>query len=141
IAPQQVAPAVAVIVTACGDLPSEIGDSSHVTLSRLDRRPIHRIEIVLAARAVSPDDVRLAVAVEVADAFHLPGEIRHRAQIALARLDRPAIHRIQVVLAGDAVPPQDIGLPIAVEVSHAYDLPARVGHVPEIALGWLDRKA
>src|SRR6266850_277173 len=94
VAPEQVALAVSVIVANGHDLPREVGDSPDVSLGRLDRRAIHRIQIILAARAVAPHDVRLAVTVEVADPFHLPGGVRDGAYESLAGFDRRPVHQV-----------------------------------------------
>src|SRR5207302_1519076 len=141
VAPEHVRLAVAVVVTHRGDLPVEVGDSSQITLGRLDGDPIHQIEIVLAARAVPPHDVGLAVAVEVAYAFHLPAVVAHRPNEAFGRLDGGAIHEVEVVLPGARVPPQDVGLAVAVEVADACHGPVGIGHGAQIPLARQDLRA
>src|SRR5437773_5705434 len=106
---------------------AEIGHGTNEPLARLDGHPIHRIELVLAARAVSPQDVRFAVAVEVSYADDAPSRVGNRPQIALRCFDREPIHQIEVVLPRDRIPPQDVVLAIAIEVAYAHDLPALIG--------------
>src|SRR5439155_696228 len=61
-------------------------------------QPIHQPDVVLARRGVAPQDVGLAVAVEVADPVHLPGLVAHK-------LDRAPPDD------GDTDPPPDLVLP------------------------------
>src|SRR5438045_7580044 len=53
----------------------------------------------------------------------LPVLVGNRAQIAFARLDGRAVHRIEIILAGGCVPPQQIALRIAVVVADRDDAP------------------
>src|SRR5207245_4940820 len=98
-------------------------------------RSVHGIDVVLPRARVAPQDVALPVAVEVRDADHFPVEIGDAAQVALGRLDRESVHRIEVVLAGDCMSPQDVILAVAVEVADPCDLPVLVGYGPDEALG------
>src|SRR5438034_1857178 len=89
------------------------------------RRAVHQPDIVFASRAVSPQDVGPAIAVEIAHAGHLPVQVGLR-QVTLAG-DRGAVHQVDIVFASGAVSPQDVGLAIAVEIAHAGLLPVLVG--------------
>src|SRR2546430_3753945 len=51
---------------------------------------VHQVDLVLARRGVAPQDVGLAVAVEIPDPLHLPGLIVHDVDQALCG-DRPAV--------------------------------------------------
>src|SRR5687767_1525411 len=96
----------------------------HVAFGRLDRGAVHQVDVVVAGGGVAPQDIALAVAVVVAHRHDLPVEIRDRAYVALARLDRGAVHRVEVVLAAARVAPHDVSLAVAIEIAHAFDLPA-----------------
>ena len=54
---------------------------------------------------MAPQDVGLAVAVEVPHRSDLPVLVGHRADKAFRRLDRQPIHQIDVVLTGGDIPP------------------------------------
>src|SRR5439155_26898623 len=97
-------------------LPALIRHCATIPL-RHDRRTIHEVEVVLPGARVSPQDVGLAIAVEVADACDLPVQIGHRAQIPLACEYLRAVHRVEVVLAGRSIAPQDVGPEVGVEVT------------------------
>src|SRR5213076_454008 len=81
------------------DLPVRLRHAPQVTLRCLDRRAVHRVEIVLARRRVAPEHVGLAVAVLVAHGDDLPREVGNGSEGPPGRLDRRAIHRIEIVLA------------------------------------------
>src|SRR5258707_3472429 len=49
-----------------------------------DRAAVHEVDSILARAAVAPQDVGLAVAVEVADAGDVPVEVRYRPDIRSA---------------------------------------------------------
>src|SRR5262249_53086 len=106
----------------------------------LDRGPVHRVDVVLPGAGVAPEDVRLAVAVVVAGRHDLPVQIGHGAQEPFAWFDRGAGHRVDVVLPGRAVAPQDVGHAVAVEVAHTGNLPVLVGHRPQEPFARLDRQ-
>src|SRR5207248_776925 len=99
---------------------------------RGDRPPVHQVEVVLARRGVAPQDVCLAVTVEVADPLHLPGWI-HKVDGTLGGGAQP-VHQPDVVLAGRGVAPQDVGFAVAVEVPGPLYLPGRIAQRGERAL-------
>ena len=107
---------VAVEVAHSGYDPVQVGHRADETLAWLDRLAIHEVDVVLSRARVAPQDVGLAVAVEVADARDFPALIGHRAQIALASPDRGAVHRIEIVLPRSVVTPQDVRTAVAIEV-------------------------
>src|SRR5438876_270488 len=104
------------------------GHSSHVALSGFDRQAIHRVDVVLAAHGVPPKHVALAIAVIVAYRCDLPVQISHRAQIPFRRFDGRPVHWIEIVLAGARLPPQDVGLAIAVDIADSGHVPTLIGH-------------
>src|SRR5258708_38284740 len=72
-----------------------------------DRAAVHEVDSILARAAVAPQDVGLAVAVEVADAGDSPVEVRYR------RDEQPtyesfAIHETERVLAGKSDAPDEL---------------------------------
>src|SRR5436305_837858 len=71
--------------------------------------------------AVAPDDIRLAVAVEVADALNVPVG-RDRIEVQVANLGA-AVHLPQHGLPVARAPPQDIGEPVAVEIARPLHAP------------------
>src|SRR2546427_429751 len=99
---------LSVSTLSCNHRPVAHWHRTDEAFGRLDGGAIHEVEVVLSRAAVSPQDVRLAIAIEVRNADHLPGEISHRAEITLARPDRQPIHRIDVVLSRDRISPQDV---------------------------------
>ena len=76
-----------------------------------DRQPVHQPADVLARDLVAQDDVGLAVAVEVADALHLPVRVGNRRQ-ERRRRDREPVHQPPDVLTVGLVAPDDIGLSV-----------------------------
>src|SRR5207245_2996654 len=105
---------------------------SCVARGGLDGGPVHGVDIVLTARAVPPHDVGLAIAVEVADALHLPVHVGHRADEPFRRLDARSVHGIDVVLPRARVAPQDVALPVAVEVRDADHFPVEIGDAAQV---------
>src|SRR5205823_8244809 len=93
-------------------------------------QPVHQPDVILASRGVAPQDVGLAVAVEVTDPLHLPGLVAQRVDRTRPG-DRETVHQPDVVLAGRSIAPQDVGLAIAVEVADPLHLPAR-GRIHEV---------
>ena len=134
VPPQDVALPVAVEVAHAGDLPVLVGDCADKAFARLDGGAVHEIDVVLAGADIPPQDVGFAVAIEVADSGDLPALVGHLAEVALARLDGQSVHQVDVVVPGGAVPPQDVGLAVAVEIADPGDLPALVGHRADVAL-------
>src|SRR5437773_4025971 len=124
VAPQEVGLAVAVEVADPLHLPAR--GRIHEVDGTLGggAQPIRQPDVVLAGRGVAPQDVGLAVAVEVADPLHLAGLVAHSVDRTL-RGDRETVHQVDVVLAGRGVAPQDIVLAVAVEVADPLHLPAR----------------
>src|SRR5205814_128854 len=61
-------------------------------------------------------------------AYDGPVAYGHGSQVALRWLDRAAIHRVEIILAGGGVKPEQIGLSIAVVIAHCRDLPRQVGN-------------
>src|SRR5207302_2139363 len=120
--------------------PVEIRHRAQITLARLDREPAHRIEVVLSGNRVPPQDVVLAVAVEVADSCHLPVLVGHRADVSLPTYGG-SVHEIDIVLASRDVAPQNIRPPIAVEVAGAGDGPAQVRYDTQVPFARHDRCA
>lgn len=80
-----------------------------------------RPDVVLAVR-VSPDDVRLSVAIEVGDALDLPREARQARILSRGVLARGP----DVDVAAAGVPPEDVGLSVVIEITHPFDLPIAV---------------
>src|SRR5204863_1734095 len=78
VAPQDVGPAVAVEVADPLHLPAR--GRIHKVDGTLGggAQPVHQPDVVLASRGVAPQDVGLAVAIEVADPLHLPRLVAHR---------------------------------------------------------------
>src|SRR5438477_4316883 len=66
--------------------------------------PIHQPDVVLARRDVAPQDVGLAVAIEVADPLHLPRLVAHRDGYTRPR-DRVTVHLTDAVLGARGVVP------------------------------------
>src|SRR5712691_3670707 len=89
------------------------------------RETVHEEHRVLACRAVAPQDVGLAVAVEVADSHNAPVEVGHRVDGSVAQ-NRSAVHEPDYVLAGRAVAPQDVGLAVPIEVADPRDAPVEI---------------
>src|SRR5213078_4508705 len=88
---------------------------------------IHEPDRVLSGRAVAPQDVDLAVTVEVTRPGEVPVQVRERQDRGAAR-DGAADHEPDRVLTGALVVPQDVGLPVAVEITDPDDRPVRVGY-------------
>ena len=80
-----------------------------------NRGPVHQPDVDLAAGAVPPQDVGIAVAIEVADALNDP--VRGDVADATAARDRRPVHQPEIQLAGAAVPPQNVGFAVAIEVA------------------------
>src|SRR4051812_38556793 len=90
---------------------------------------------------MAPNDVGVAVAIEVGHPLDLPGSVRHGPYVSLCRLDGRAIHEIQIVPTGNSVAPEDIGFTVAVEVAHADHPPVEIGHAPQISLASIDAQS
>jgi len=113
--------AVAVEIADSRHLPVQIRQRADEAFGN-DRLAVsaHEIDVVLPVGLVAPQDVGLAVAVEIADPGHLPAHVGDRAQVALTGENRRAVERVDVVLsraAGALVAPQDVGAHVAVEVA------------------------
>src|SRR6266480_7473517 len=133
VAPQDVGLAVAIEVADPLHLPRLVAQRVDRTRPG-DRETVHQVDVVLAGRGVAPQEVGLAVAVEVADPLHLPARGRiHKVDGTLGSGAQP-VHQPDVVLAGRGVPPQDVGLAVAVEITDAGDGPVRVLHRAQKAL-------
>src|SRR6266851_3806643 len=89
------------------------------------RETVHEEHRVLAGRAVAPQDVGLAVTVEVADSRDTPVEIRNRSEHRAAR-NGGAVHEPDYVLTGRAVAPQDVGLAVSIKVTDSGNAPAEI---------------
>src|SRR5882672_3732176 len=90
-----------------------------------NRGAIHEPDYVLAGGAVAPQDVGLAVPVEVADPRDAPVEIPYRTDNMPAQ-NRSAVHEPDRDLAGGAVAPQDVGLAVPIEVADSRDAPVEI---------------
>src|SRR5437667_459482 len=104
IAPQNVRLAVAVVISERRKLPSQVGHGAQIALGRLDGGAIHRIKIVASGDEVSPDNIGLAIAIEIADARDLPALIRDGAYETFAGYS-DSVHQVNVVLPRSRVPP------------------------------------
>src|SRR6267142_2312293 len=118
VAPEEVALAVSVKVANARDLPRRIGDGAQIALGWLDRSSRHRIEIVLSRDDVSPQNVVLAVAVEVSDARDLPALVGHGADKTLSD-DRSALQQIKIILSSRHVAPQNVSEAVGVDVAES----------------------
>ena len=98
------------------DLPIRVRDRPYVTLGGKDHCAVHEVNVVLACARVAPQEVGFPVAIEVADAGHGPIEICHGTQIPFASKDCRTVHRIEVVLAGRGIAPQDVRAPSASKI-------------------------
>ena len=82
------------------------------------------------AVGVQPEQVSIAVAVEVADACDTPrrvGPDRDPARVEICRADDVGGMQLPFgKLAGHRVAPDQVGVVVAVEVAHADDRPARI---------------
>src|SRR6185295_6676399 len=97
--------------------------------ARGERGAVHVPDIDSAGGGIAPNNVALAVAVEVTGILDLPVG-RLRGDCALGG-EGGAIHLPDIDLAGGGVAPQDVALAIAVEIPGALDLPVgspRSGH-------------
>src|SRR6266516_4511730 len=94
------------------------------------RGAVHEPDCVLAGRAVTPQNVRLAVSVKVSDSRDAPVEVPHGREEPAAR-HGGAVHEPDRVLAGRAVAPQDVGLAISVKVSDSRDASVEISLVVE----------
>ena len=108
-------------------MPVLIRHRADISFAR-NRGAVHEVDIVIAGGLVPPQDVFHAVAIEIADAHHLPVLVSHCARESFGAQNRRAIHRVDVVLTGGDIAPQNIRPPIAIEVGDGDDLPARVRH-------------
>src|SRR5262245_7981952 len=93
------------------DGPADV-DVGHAGATR-DRNAVHEPDRGVAGRSVAPQDVRLAVAVEVAGLLHRPVG-RHGPEPGALQIGR-AVHQ-PYPKAAVAVTPHQIGLAVAVEV-------------------------
>ena len=141
VSPQDIGLAIPVKVPHPRHLPVGVGHRPEVALGALDRQTIHRIEIVLPRSRVPPQDVGFAVAIEVPHPGDLPVLIGNGTDEAFSGLDRRAVHEVDVVLPRSRVPPQDVGLAVAVKVPHTHYLPVLVGHRADVAFCAQDRGA
>src|SRR5579864_5478072 len=127
IAPQNVGFAVSIEVADPCNAPGEVRYRSEYSAARNLGGAVHKPDRVIAGRVVVPQDVGLAVCVEVADPRDTPVKIRHRGGSGTAR-DRSPVHEPDRVIAGRAVVPQDVRLAVSVEVADPRDVPVEVGH-------------
>src|ERR1700710_2709781 len=88
--------------------------------------PIHKPSLDLTRVDILPQDVGLAVAIEVAGADIMPGGINRIAGQCEALHKRAAVHRPDGGLTTVALP-EDLGLAIAGEVRRTLEVPCRSG--------------
>src|SRR5947209_1958454 len=104
------------------------GGAGHLVdrTGRLDGQAIHQVDEVEAVEGtraiVAPQDIALAIAIEVAEASHLPIQICDLVDGTLAE-DGGTVHEVDDVDTGGGIAPEDVGLAIAVEVAEANDAP------------------
>src|SRR5882672_2957972 len=117
VAPQDVGLAVPIEVADSRDAPVEIRCRSEVGSATRNRGAVHEPDRVRAGYVVVPQDVGLAISVEVADSRDAPVEIRYRSEVGSATRNRGAVHEPDRVRAGRVVMPQDVGLAVPVEIA------------------------
>src|SRR2546421_256169 len=90
---------------------------------RLNLLAIHLPDIDLAAAVLTPENVAVAIAVEIADALDVPiggdRSVRHSALVC----HRLAIHLPDIDLAAAVLPPEKVAVAVAVEIADALDVP------------------
>jgi hypothetical protein len=121
-------------------LPTLVGHGAQESFGGLDGQTVHRIEVVLPRSLVAPQDVGLAVAIEIARSRDAPILIGDGSNVSLAQ-DRGAVHQVNVVLAAACVPPEDVALAVAIEVAGADDLPVRITHHAQVSFCAKNRRA
>src|SRR5882672_6251384 len=134
VAPQDVGLAVPVEVADPRDAPVEIRYRGEVGGAARNRGAVHEPDRVRAGCVVVPQDVGLAVPIEVADSRDAPVEIRCRSEVGSATRNRGAVHEPDRVRAGYVVVPQDVGLAISVKVADPYDAPVEIRYRTEDGL-------
>src|SRR5687767_7749866 len=67
-----------------------------------------------------------------------PRPRRNCSEVTLARLDLSPVHRVDVVLAGFEISPEDVALAIAVVISRRHDGPIHVRNGAYVAFAGLD---
>ena len=74
---------------------------------------------------MAPEDIGLAVSIEVADSHDLPIQVTYSSWRGLGR-DGGPIHQPDIKLARDRMAPENIGFTVSVEVTDSHDLPIQV---------------
>src|SRR5205814_9409674 len=108
----------------CGISPLHLPDHWHTWRDdRLlpHRRTVHDPDRQVASLRLAPDNIRLAVAIDVAKARNLPDE-RHLGSDDGPLRDRRTIHEPRRHIACLYLTPEEIGLAVGVEVPHAGNL-------------------
>src|SRR5208282_415348 len=123
VVPENAALAGAVEVAGSADRPGAGRHGADVRGGGVqDRGAVHQPDRHVAGR-VAPENVAIAVAVEVAGADDRPGAGRHGADVRGGGIqDRGAVHQPDRHVAGRVVPEQ-VGPTVAVEVAGADDRP------------------
>src|SRR2546421_538323 len=90
---------------------------------RLNLLAIHLPEIDLAAAVLTPENVAVAIAVEIVDALDVPIASDRSVRDSALRLNLLAIHLPDIDLAAAVLTPEKVAVAVAVELADALDVP------------------
>jgi hypothetical protein len=124
LTPENVAVAIAVEIVDALDVPIARDRKAHDSALRLNLLAIHLPDIDLAAAVLTPENVAVAIAVEVTDALDVPIGGDWGVRDSALRLNLLAIHHLpDIDLAAAVLTPENVAVAIAVEIADALDVP------------------
>src|SRR5512132_2719080 len=121
--PEEVAVDVAVEVADALDVPI-VGDwGVRDSALRLNLLATHLPDIDLAAAVLTPENVAVAIAVEIVDALDVPIASDRSVRDSALRVNLLAIHLPDIDLVAAVLTPENVAVAIAIEVTDALDVP------------------